>query len=271
MSIFQPVRAQRGLRFLPACRRSVTPIEATPAPPAARVSRHGGSQLLAPQVHLVFDADFPHPERYIEWHLYHCLTGLVSGSFAQGLRQYGAGPGVYAGYATPSFPSGSIGSTGLEDWLRTLLMAPGAGKTAPDQLFMLFPSPRTVIGDDGFVYGVDWCAYHGSVQLPAAGEASALDVAYAVVPYPTPEAWCGQSLGLSDLDILTVLASHELAEAMTDAVPGQGWEGDDGEIDDFAPCLWRPIEVRFDGMVYKIQAYWDERAGRCWRPTAESL
>jgi hypothetical protein len=266
MTIFRPVIARPVLHYLPACRRAVMPAATAPPRPIARVSRHGASQLRAPQVHLVFDADFPHPELYIEWHLYHCLTGLVSGSFAQGLRQYGAGPGVYAGYATPSFPSGAIGSAGIEGWLRALLSTVGTAKTASDQLFMLFPSPRTVIGDDGFVYGVDSCAYHGSVQLPPEGETPAIDIAYAVVPYPTAEARCGQSLGLSDLDILTVLASHELAEAMTDAVPGQGWEGDEGEIDDFAPCLWRPMEVQFDGVSYKIQAYWDERAGGCWKP-----
>lgn len=266
MTIFRPVTARPVLRYLPACRRGITPVRTTPPRPVARVSRQGGSQLRAPQVHLVFDADLPHPELYIEWHLYHCLTGLVTGSFAQGLRQYGAGPGVYAGYATPSFPSGAVGSAAIEDWLRGLLAAAGGIKTAPDQLFVLFPSPRTVIGDEDFVYGVDWCAYHGSVRLQPGGEAPAIDVAYAVVPYPTTEAWCGQSLGLSELDILTVLASHELAEAMTDAVPGQGWEGSEGEIDDFPPCLWRPIEVRFDGVSYKIQAYWDERAGACWRP-----
>jgi hypothetical protein len=266
MTIYRPLRRQGALRYLPPCGSRREP--APPAPAAARVWRQGGSQIQAPQFHLIFDLNFPHSERFLEWHLYHCLTGLVTGSFAQGLRQYGAGPGVYAGYATPNFPTGDIRPAELEDWLRDMLLAGGLGSGAAGHLYMLFPGPDTIVGEDGFVYGIDWCAYHSSLQ-PSGAAGAAAPTPYTVVPYPGAAGTCGQSLGLSDLDILTVLASHELAEAMTDAIPGQGWTGDEGEIDDFAPCLWRPIEVRFDDFSYKIQAYWDEQAERCWTSDAK--
>src|SRR3989475_5457792 len=53
---------------------------------------------------------------------------------------------------------------------------------------------------------------------------------YAVVPYPN----CSGCLGnLAPLDALTSVCSHELAEAITDPVPGQGWYNDtNGEIGD---------------------------------------
>ena len=238
-----PARAQLG-------------TQATRAPSTARVHHVGTSQLSSPNLILWFQAQYPHPEQFYPWHLYHCLANLVSGAFAEGLVQYGAGPGHYAGFAEPAFPSGAVTTDQLAGWLDRALVRVNPLTQA---LYMLFPGPATQLGESGFQYGADFCAYH---SVTPGG------IPYAVMPFPVEgvRGTCGQTLGLSALDILTLLSSHELAEAMTDTVPGQGEDGPEGEIDDFAPCLWNPVAISFDGWRYTIQAYWDEAAGACWSP-----
>src|SRR6266478_5656148 len=59
-----------------------------------------------------------------------------------------------------------------------------------------------------------FCGYHDSI----AGA-----IYYAVMPYPD----CSGCVGaLHVLDALTSTSSHELCEAVTDPVPGQGWYDD---------------------------------------------
>ena len=78
---------------------------------------------------------------------------------------------------------------------------------------------------------------------------------YAVVPYPN----CAGCLGnLGPLDALTSVCSHELAEAITDPVPGQGWYNDtNGEIGDI--CAWQNKKLG----AYEVQLLWSNRAQAC--------
>ena len=74
------------------------------------------------------------------------------------------------------------------------------------------------------------------------------DVFYAVVPYPGCQGCTGT---LAVFDALTSVSSHELCEAITDPVPGQGWYDDvNGEIGDI--CAWQTRVV--DG--YTVQREW---------------
>lgn len=246
-----------------------------PAPlsPTQRVFRTGNSQLTSPQLVLVFDHALTGRPDFLEWHLYNCLTWLVSGPFAQGLRQYGAGPGAYAGFYELAMPQGQVSTAQLADWLDTQIsqasLPPSSregGQGVGQPLYLLFPGPAMQLGDPGFQYGVDFCAYHTVTRAGAV---------YGVMPYPTAQG-CSLWGSLSPIDALCMTASHELAEAMTDAVPGQGETGPEGEIDDFAPCLWNPVSVMVPlmvsqsnhGFTYQVQAYWSEADQRCWRPSA---
>ena len=75
------------------------------------------------------------------------------------------------------------------------------------------------------------------------------------MPYPG----CSGCLGsLSAFDALTSTSSHELCEAITDPIPGQGWYDDaNGEIGDI--CGW---ETKTLG-AYTVQLEWSNKAGRC--------
>jgi len=63
---------------------------------------------------------------------------------------------------------------------------------------------------------------------------------------------------LAPLDALTSVCSHELAEAITDPVPGQGWYNDaNGEIGDI--CAWQNKTLG----AYEVQLLWSNRANGC--------
>jgi hypothetical protein len=63
---------------------------------------------------------------------------------------------------------------------------------------------------------------------------------------------------MSVLDSLTTTASHELAEAVTDPVPGTGWYDDaNGEIGDV--CAWQRKQLD----RWTVQLKWSNAAQAC--------
>src|SRR5256885_2648827 len=113
-------------------------------------------------------------------------------------------------------------------------------------IFLFFSSRRRHTRLQG-----DWSSDVCSSDL----ERSAGGLFYAVVPYPN----CAGCLAdLQPLDALTSVCSHELAEAITDPVPGQGWYDDtSGEIGDI--CAWQNKKLG----AYEVQLLWSNRAKAC--------
>jgi hypothetical protein len=92
----------------------------------------------------------------------------------------------------------------------------------------------------------DFCGYHDTFGT---------NMYYAVEPFPSCSGCLG---GLSAFDALTTTSSHELCEAITDPIPGQGWYDDaNGEIGDI--CAWK---IRQLGN-YTIQLEWSNKANSC--------
>ena len=75
----------------------------------------------------------------------------------------------------------------------------------------------------------------------------------------TPWPGCAGCTGnLKLTDALTSTSSHELCEAITDAVPPQGWYDDvHGEIGDI--CAWKTKQLG----NYTVQLEWSNAAGKC--------
>ena len=92
---------------------------------------------------------------------------------------------------------------------------------------------------------VNFCGYHNEDQ----------GLYYAVMPYPD---CAGCEGGLPVFDALTSTASHELCEAITDPVPGQGWYDDhNGEIADI--CAWQTKQLG----GYTVQLEWSNVREMC--------
>jgi len=91
----------------------------------------------------------------------------------------------------------------------------------PNSLYFVFVPSGVTVTLQGQASCQAFCGYHNSPD----GK-----LFYALVPYANCQ---GCQFTASVLDSMTVVASHELCEAITDPVPGQGWYDDaNGEIGD---------------------------------------
>ena len=131
-----------------------------------------------------------------------------------------------------------------------LLEQTAKGKPIPkptaNTLYFIFvpPGVRVVLGGSASCQA--FCGYHNDIS----GKSF-----YAVMPYPGCSGCTGS---LTAFDALTSISSHELCEAITDPVPGQGWYDDlNGEIGDI--CAWQTKKIG----SYIVQLEWSNKARRC--------
>jgi hypothetical protein len=116
----------------------------------------------------------------------------------------------------------------------------------PNSLYFVYLPPGVSISLDGGTSCSNFCGYHSDIN----GQ-----VFYAVMPYPD----CAGCTGaLSVTDALMSTSSHELCEAITDPVVGQGWYDDqNGEIGDI--CAWQTKKLG----AFTVQLEWSNKAGKC--------
>ena len=118
--------------------------------------------------------------------------------------------------------------------------------TTPNSLYFVYLPPGVDVDLGGQMSCSAFCGYHDSIGG---------NVYYAVMPYPGCSGCIG---GLSTLDALTSTSSHELCEAITDPVPGQGWYDDsNGEIGDI--CAWQTRKLG----QWTVQLEWSNNNGAC--------
>ena len=123
---------------------------------------------------------------------------------------------------------------------------PAVPKPSPSTLYFVFLPPGVSVSLSGGSSCTTFCGYHSDI----AGR-----VFYAVMPYPDCQGCAG---AMTVLDALTSTSSHELCEAITDPVPGEGWyDYANGEIGDI--CAWQSKQLG----TYTVQLEWSNRAGRC--------
>ena len=106
--------------------------------------------------------------------------------------------------------------------------------------------PGTKVVQGGGASCQVFCGYHNDISD---------QIFYAVMPYPGCTGCTGT---LDPFAALTSTSSHELCEAITDAIPGQGWYDDsNGEIGDI--CAWKTKTVG----KYAVQLEWSNKANKC--------
>jgi len=142
---------------------------------------------------------------------------------------FSIGPGRRTGTITLTSPAPgrSVSDTAIQHFLQqeisTNHLVP---HPTPNTLYFIYVPPGVRVVQGGSASCQAFCGYHNDIS----GQ-----VFYAVMPYPGCNGCLG---GLSVLDALTSTSSHELCEAITDAIPGRGWYDDtNGEIGDI--CAWR--------------------------------
>ena len=162
-------------------------------------------------------------------------------------KTIGHGSRVGTTTLTTPDPGTSVDDSAIQQMLNTNIANNSAfpQPTANTLYFVFLPSGVTVTAG-GSSSCSSFCGYHDAINSK---------VFYAVMPYPD---CTGCSNNLSVLDSLTATSSHELCEAITDPVPGQGWyDQNNGEIGDI--CAWQTKKVG----NYTVQQEWSNSANSC--------
>lgn len=221
------------------------------APAAANLTYRGGPLLATVDVYTVFWGDgwSNNPDRD---RLNAFFDYIVTSSYMDQLAEYSV-QGYQIGYGTRSgsslIPTGSLTSSVSDADIQSMLQTQIASGTLPapnaGTLYFVFLPDGVTVTLDGQSSCQQFCGYHNA----NAG------TYYAVVPFPSCS---GCVSSLATFDAITEVASHELAEAVTDPVPGQGWYDDtSGEIGDI--CAWQTKSLG----AYTVQLEWSNQQQSC--------
>jgi hypothetical protein len=147
---------------------------------------------------------------------------------------------------TPA-PSASVTDQAIQQLLQREIPGNAAfPQPSPNTLYFVFLPSGTTVVQDGRSSCQQFCGYHDVIGSR---------IFYAVMPFPDCPGCLG---GVPQLDALTSTSSHELCEAITDPIPGQGWYDDaNGEIGDI--CAWKSKKIG----KFTVQLEWSNRADKC--------
>ncbi|MFI5098801.1 MAG: hypothetical protein ACHQT6_12580, partial [Candidatus Acidiferrales bacterium] len=148
---------------------------------------------------------------------------------------------------TSSEPGKSVTDAALQTFIQSQISAAALPAPNSNTLYFLYLPPGTTVKQGSSASCKGFCGYH---DVTSTGS-----IFYAVMPYPG----CSGCLGsLATFTALTSTSSHELCEAITDPIPGQGWYDDtNGEIGDI--CAWKTKQLG----PYTIQLEWSNKSSSC--------
>lgn len=233
---------------------------ASPTGPGGAAGFHNrsGSQIPVPEVTNIYLGAFWGDQNFVEGF----SKAIVENGYLDPLKDlvYGTGPGTYQGPIDGApLASGTIFHDADAQAAVRSLLDQGTIQGNANSLFMLvLPDGVTSVMDqDGSQSCAQFCGYHDAFDY------NGTTLAYAVLPSSLCQP-CGGQIG-----DFTAVYAHELAEAVTDKVPGQGWVADDGEENgDLEAWLffgWGPPD---DPSRYTVQGYYTNERGNtvgAWR------
>ena len=243
---------QHPIRVVPLHRPEAERVAAAVAP---QLTYRGGPLLTAVEVFTVFwGAEWNQaPQSALRTNLNLFFDFILTSALIDQLGEYNVsgkniGHGARTGTATLTSPAPT--PTVQDSAIQQFLQQEIANKNLPapnaNSLYFFFLPPGVQVLQGGSASCQDFCGYHDSTSD---------NIFYAVMPYPGCSGCTG---GLTVADALTSTSSHELCEAITDPIPGQGWYDDNnGEIGDI--CAWK---TRVLG-GYTIQLEWSNNVGSC--------
>jgi hypothetical protein len=180
------------------------------------------------------------------------FTDIVTSPLIDQLAEYNIagkkiGHGKFVGtkVITSNAPSGSVSDSHIKTQLAQWIAGKVVPKNNKNSLYFVYLDPGVVSIMGGSKSCQNYCGYHNNAGT----------MYYAVMPYPS----CAGCLsGLTAVNAITGTSSHELCEAITDPVPGQGWYDDNnGEIGDI--CAWSFKQVG----GWNVQLEWSNAKGKC--------
>ncbi len=223
---------------------------------AAQLTYRGGPLLQNVNVFSVFwDAAWlSSPMSDVAAQMNQFLQYIVTSPLLDQLGEYSTagltiGQGQFIGTAvvSNSSPGSSVDDVDIQSFLQNAISSnanfpqPGA-----NTLYMVFLPTGVTVTSSGAQSCQNFCGYHSSIH----GQ-----IFYGVLPYPDCSGCAG---GGAAIDALTEVTSHELCEAITDPIPGQGWyDAANGEIGDI--CAWQSKMLG----GYVVQLEWSNQTNSC--------
>jgi hypothetical protein len=232
--------------------------EAAAAAPAAppKLTYRNGPLLTAVEVFTIFwgPAWQQGPQSAMATQINQFFDYILTSPLIDQLAEYSVpgkpiGHGKRTGTITITTPKlgHSVSDTAIQHMLQQEISTnPAVPHPTPNTLYFVYLPPGVRVVQGGSASCQAFCGYHSDIS----GQ-----IFYAAMPYPGCSGCLG---GLSGIDALTSTSSHELSEAITDAIPGQGWYDDaNGEIGDI--CAWKTKKVG----AYTVQLEWSNKANKC--------
>jgi hypothetical protein len=217
-----------------------------------------GSQIAVPEVTNIYLGPFWGDRTLVEGF----SKAIVENGYLDPLQElgYGTGPGTYEGAIDgPAIAAGTtFHDADAQATVRSMLDQKTIQADVNSLFMLILPDGVTAVMDpDGAQSCAQFCGYHEAFDY------NGTTVAYAVLPSSLCQG-CGGLIG-----DFTAVYAHELAEAVTDKVPGQGWVAADGEengdLEAWVLFGWGPPE---DSQRYTIQGYYTNERGNtagAWR------
>ncbi len=226
----------------------------TPAAPAQLVYNNG-PLLTAVQVYIIFwgSAWQQSPASDTVTNINSFFDYILTSSLMDQLAEYstsGQTIGHGSRIGTTTITTSDPGSTVADSDIQQLLNNGIASNTLPhpnaNTLYFVYLPSGVTVSQGGSSSCQAFCGYHDNIN----GQ-----IFYAVMPYPDCQGCTGS---LAVFDALTTTTSHELCEAVTNPIPGQGWyDQNNGEIGDI--CAWKTKQIG----NYTIQLEWSNTSNSC--------
>jgi hypothetical protein len=224
-------------------------------PPAAKLTYRNGPLLPTVHVYTIFwgSAWQQAPQSDVLTKINTFFDFILASELIDQLGEYSVpgqkiGHGVLIGTNTllADAPGKSVQDSAIQQMIQTQISAGAFPANTPNNLYFVFLPPGVQVIQGGSASCKVFCGYHDAINN---------GIFYAVMPYPSCAGCLG---GLAEFDALTSTTSHELCEAITDPIPGQGWYDDtNGEIGDI--CAWKTRTLG----GYTIQLEWSNKANTC--------
>ena len=233
---------------------SVAPRAAAPTAPP-KLTYRNGPLLTAVQVFTVFwgaawnkaplNATAQQLNQYFDFILASQLLDQLAEYSVPG-KQIGHGVLIGTLTLTSPAPGKSVQDSKIQSLIQQELASAKLPASTPNTLYFAYLPPGVQVIQGGSASCQVFCGYHDAIDN---------SIFYAVMPYPSCAGCLG---GIAEFDALTSTSSHELCEAITDPIPGQGWYDDsNGEIGDI--CAWQTRKLG----NYTIQLEWSNAANKC--------
>ncbi len=220
---------------------------------SAKLTYRGGKILANAEVFLIFLGSGWETKASLVTHIHNFFTYILQSPFITQLSEYSTalfkiGNGKVTGskIITIGAPKTSISDSSIQTLIKGWIANGTIPKPNKNTLYFIYFDEHIIVSMGGGKSCSSFCGYHNDISG---------NIFYAAMPYPSCAGCLG---GMNVRDALTGTSSHELAEAITDPIPGTGWYDDtNGEIGDL--CGWRFKKMN----GYNIQLEWSNKANKC--------